>query len=720
MKTEEGTGRKRRTRKRWLLTGLAVCATFLASASVADRSFPPDYGRAQSFALLLYDRRQVLLDGHTSRDGMWRLPASAAQIDPAYLALLFKTEDRRFSDHPGVDGAALLRAAWQLAKRGHIVSGGSTLAMQTARLLSPHPHTLAGKLEDILRALQLEFRLGRRGVLDLYLTLAPEGGNIEGIRAASLLYFGHEPNRLSPAEAAFLVVLPRRPSAWRPDRHPRALENAARQILAHAGSNSLAESVPEAPRFPVMPHEAPALRGVFQARKLTGVRTVTLDGALQRRARQILAQREPPLRGTFAALITDRKNRVLVWIGSSRASCPACENDMVRAVRSPGSTLKPFIYGMAFEDGSLTPETLVPDKRMSVGGYAPHDFGRAFSGETTVAQALQRSLNVPAVLALQDVGPSRFTARLKQAGVSLRLPRNRNRNGETSKGEVAPNLALALGGAGSCLEDLTRLYGALENGGRVFPLQILAAPPSPPAGPRQPLEARKSKGEKLLTPRAARQVRRILEGARPPPGTSAWAGVAFKTGTSYGNRDAWAMAAFPEGVAGVWAGRPDGTASPGITGRVTAGPVLAALVSLVHASGGSAESGGSMSGRPHTKNQAVLSPSLRRRPVAHGPQIVYPQPHAQIESSTAQSFSGQSFSGQNSAGNAQPVMTPVGLEAAGGTPPYHWFVDGVPLETSSSDRMARTPVWTPSTPGFVHLTVVDAAGRPASVDVRIR
>ena len=210
----------RRTPALVLTLGLLVAVVLPAGMLwMLDRLLPPDLSRLHASALILNDRTGARLDGRTSVDGMWRLPLAAPQVDPVYLQMLLRTEDRRFYWHPGVDPLSMARAFAQLVMRGHIVSGGSTLAMQASRLLSPHRHSLRGKLLDMARAVQLEWRYGRRGVLDIYLTLTPEGGNIEGVRAGSLLYFGHEPDHLAPQEAALLVAIPRHPATLRPGRH---------------------------------------------------------------------------------------------------------------------------------------------------------------------------------------------------------------------------------------------------------------------------------------------------------------------------------------------------------------------------------------------------------------------------------------------------------------------------------------------------------------------
>ncbi|WP_395369505.1 penicillin-binding protein 1C [Komagataeibacter diospyri] len=659
--------------------GLLLTGLIPAGLLVADRFNPPDLHRAEQAALLVQARDHTLLDGHTSRDGFWRLPTESQDVDPTYITLLMMTEDHRFESHPGVDPQALARAIWQLARRGHIVSGGSTLAMQTSRLLTPHRRTWGGKLRDILRALQLEWRFGRRGVLNLYLTLAPEGTNIEGIRAASLLYFGHEPSHLAPTEAAFLVTLPRRPAALRPDRHPDALLNAAHRTLQRA--TSLRPVAWPTPDTRGVPHDAPELAGHFLSAGRNGVVVTTLDARLQRNARQVLASHPAPLRGTFAALIVDHERQIVAWVGGAEHKAPGNAIDAVLAPRSPGSTLKPFVYGMAFEKGWMTPHTRVRDSRLAIGGYAPRDFDHAFRGETTVSEALQLSLNVPAIQALERVGPSRFMDRLSACGVRLRLPENPDGT------QSAPSLAIVLGGAGISLHDLTMLYAALDHDGHVAPLH------REPTGLKSAARAPETF---LLSSRANADIRTILRGTAPPAGVASWEGVAFKTGTSYGNRDGWAMASTPQATVGVWAGRQDGTASPGLTGRDTAGPVLAVLLSLL--SSPPHTSAPSASAQPH-RAVAVLSPALRTLQQRQAPQIIFPRNHSEIESRSSEG-----------------TMLPVGLEGSGGHPPYHWYINGIPLDVPPGAQ----PSWTPDAPGFAHITLADAQNAHATIDIRIR
>ncbi|MFT8367251.1 MAG: penicillin-binding protein 1C [Acetobacter papayae] len=651
-----------------LAGGLLACLVGSILVLTLDHLFPPDLRRAHAQALVLYDATHTRLDGRVSTDGSWRLTTNHAAVDAAYLALLLKTEDRRFWWHPGVDPFSILRAAGQLAFRGHIVSGGSTLAMQTARLLTPHRHTWRGKVQDALRALQLEWRYGHTGVLDLYLSLAPEGGAIEGVTAGSLFWFGHEPAHLNPTEAALLVALPRRPTALRPDRHPQAARQATALVLARTGASS-----PDSLAWHIgtahSPHDAPSLLAYLWHTGARGPVRTSLEHTTQATVLRILHATPPPRLGGWAALVLRPDGSVAAWAGNAGNSCPGCAMDMVTAWRSPGSTLKPFIYGLAFQQGVLAPDTLVHDSATRFANYAPRNYDRIFHGTTTVRTALQQSYNLPAVQALNLIGARYFIATLHDNGVDLRLPRG-----------ATPSLALALGGAGIRMLDLARLYNALAHDG-------LSTPPSVswPVPNAQP--------SRLFSSAVARQVLGILRGTPLPDAAqgNAERSIAFKTGTSYGQRDAWAAGIQSGWVVIVWAGRPDGASSPGITGLHIAAPVMARIMDTLPTTPSS-------TGMP-LPALAPLAPSLRVLPEQQEPRVLSPPNGAVIESF-----------GQDG------TVTPIGLEASGGAQPYRWMVNNKLLTTLPG----LTPSWLPDGPGFAHVAVIDAQGRAASVTIQVR
>ena len=508
-----------------------VCVGVGALWGLIDSFGPAPLGRDLEMSKTVLDRNGRLLRSYVTSQGRWRLPATKEQVDPRFFDVLLAYEDKRFFQHHGVDLLAFGRAALQFVTHGHIVSGGSTITMQVARLIEPRrERSLYVKLREAVRAIQLERVLSKDEILDLYLTLAPYGGNLEGIRAASLSYFGKEPRRLTLGEAALLVALPQSPELRRPDRFHQAAKNARDRVLDRMARHGMfdAAEIERAKIEPVphvrkkMPMIAPhaaddAMAGAQNTREIR----LTIDGGLQKILEGLALDRARALGPdmSVAIMVVDSATGEVL----ARVASPdyfderrAGQVDLTRAVRSPGSALKPFIYGIGFEDGLIHPETLIEDRPLRYGNYAPENFDLTFQGTVTVRRALQQSLNVPAVAVLEEVGPSRLTARLAEAGAALVLPRRE-----------APGLALGLGGVGIRLADLTMLYSGLVRGGTVQPLV-------------DQMNAAKLPAKRLLEPVAAWYVANILQGT-PPPESAAGGRIAFKTGTSYGYRDAWAV-----------------------------------------------------------------------------------------------------------------------------------------------------------------------------------
>ncbi len=446
------------------LTALIIAVVYLVLP-------PPALDRSRSASALVLAADGSILRGFLTADGKWRLRVEPEAVDPLYRRMLVAAEDRRFDRHPGADPIAAARALFQLGSSGHIVSGASTLTMQTVRLLEPHSRSLIGKLCEMAKALALERLMSKREVLGLYLTLAPFGGNLEGVRAASLAYFGKEPTRLSAAEAALLVAIPRSPERFRPDRHPEAARAARDRVLlrmAETGvisSSTLAEARAETvPRARLaMPFHAPHLARELRDQQPTAlVHRSTIDPLLQRRVEALLNREASGLESeaSLAAIVVDnRDRRVRAYVGNADPTSVVRRGtlDMARAVRSPGSALKPFIYAMGFDRLIIHPETTLEDRARHFGDYAPSDFDGRFEGEVTARQALQYSLNLPAVAVLDRIGPGRFIGALAAAGIRLRLPQP----------TIEPGLAVALGGVGITLTDLMQLYASLSNGGEV-------------------------------------------------------------------------------------------------------------------------------------------------------------------------------------------------------------------------------------------------------------
>ena len=627
-------------RRRWIAAGavLALAAGVLG----LDRAFPPDLARLAGVGSEVLDRSGRLLAVRPAPGGVWRFRAAADAVDPGLVALLVRTEDRQFWRHPGVNPLALLRAAAQDLRAGRIVSGGSTLTMQVARLLEPRPRTWRSKLIEIGRAMQLEARFSKRDILGMWLTLAPYGGNLEGVEAGSLAWLGMAPRHLEPAEAALLVAIPRRPEALRPDRHPVPAQALRDRVLGEAGGAVAARRLP-------MPRHASQVLAALPAAEIVAT---TLDLPVQVALERLLAERARDLAEhvAVAVVVADARTHEIRAVAQASSGGNGGALDLSRAVRSPGSALKPFIYAMAFQDGIAGPETLLDDAPRRFGRYAPEDFDRGFAGAVTAADALRRSLNVPAVGLLDRVGPLRFAATLEAAGVHLRMPAG-----------AAASLPLALGGAGITLRELTGLYADLGTGGEALGLRLLPG---------------HTAGRGFLGPRAAGSVAAILTQAFPEGGP---AGVAWKTGTSWSGRDAWALGFDRAHAVGVWVGRPDGTPVPGATGRALALPLLARAIAL-------------LPGAPRVREAAPAAPAARTSEDTL--RLLFPPDEAEL-------------SGDG----------PVTLRAMGGQRPLTFLVDG---RAVAGDPARREVSWTPGAPGFYRVTILDAAGRSARVRVRVR
>ena len=665
----------------------APAAPLALKAAVARVELPPIDPET---GVLVLDRDGALLRPFAIADGRWRLPTTLADVDPLFVETLIAYEDRRFRNHRGVDVRALVRAALQLVANGRPVSGASTISMQVARLLSgTSSRSAGGKLRQMLLALALERAVSKDRILELYLTLAPYGGNIEGVRAATLAYFGKEPRRLTPAQAALVVALPQSPEARRPDRDSRAALDARGRVLARAAATgvlaeedvtaALSEPVPKARRpFPMLaPHTASRLVAAAPGKP---VHSLTIDGGLQRRLESLAAERAKAISASVsvAILVADhRTGEILASVGSSGLFELRRDGfvDMTRAVRSPGSTLKPLIYGLAFEQGAAHPETLIEDRPVDFAGYRPGNFDREFHGTVTARRALQLSLNIPAIQLLEAVGPARLVARMRRAGAAPVL-----------SDLSPPGLAVGLGGVGVTLTDLVAIHAAIARGGHAVTLGVEAGGPLALNRPAAVLEGR-----------AAWYVTSILAGA-PGPDHVSPGSLAFKTGTSYGYRDAWAVGFDGRHVIGIWVGRPDGAPVPGLVGVDAAAPILmdafarlgprtplpAAPPGILEASAGELPAPLRRFRSPNTLRIAGASP----------PEIAYPPKNTRVDLGIR-------------AGDPMPLV----LKVRSGAAPHTWFVNGAPVGTTA---FGRPLAWEPRGPGFVDLMVIDARGAAAT------
>ncbi|EDW0050186.1 peptidoglycan glycosyltransferase PbpC [Salmonella enterica] len=510
-------------------------------------------------------------------EGIWRYPVTIEEVSPRYLEALINYEDRWFWRHPSVNPFSVARAAWQDLTAGRVISGGSTLTMQVARLLDPHPRTFGGKIRQLWRALQLEWHLSKRDILTLYLNRAPFGGTLQGVGAASWAYFGKSPARLSYADAALLAVLPQAPSRLRPDRWPVRAEAARNKVLDRMAVQGVwpAETVRESREEPVwlaprqMPQLAPLFARMMLGKSQSDKIVTTLDAGLQRQLEDLARawKGRLPARSSLAMIVVDHTDMsVRGWVGSVDLNDDSRFGhvDMVTAIRSPGSILKPFVYGLALDDALIHPASLLQDVPRRTGDYRPGNFDSGFHGPVSMSDALVRSLNLPAVQVLEAYGPKRFAAKLRNVGLPLYLPSG-----------AAPNLSLILGGAGARLDEMAAAYSAFARHGKAAKLRFQ---------PDDPLRERP-----LMSPGAAWIIRRIMaDEAQPLPDNALprIAPLAWKTGTSYGYRDAWAIGVNARYIIGIWTGRPDGTPVVGQFGFASAVPLLNQVNNLLLAHAG--------------------------------------------------------------------------------------------------------------------------------------
>lgn len=687
-------------RKRWrLLLGAAIGMPVLGALGLfaALKALPPlDMARVAERSTVVLDREGRLLRPFVMADGRWRMPVSLDDVDPRYIDMLVAYEDRRFWSHPGVDPLALLRAGGQMLQTGRIVSGGSTLTMQVARLVEPREmRSFRAKARQALRAIDLERRFTKREILELYLSLAPFGGNIEGVRAASLAWFGREPKRLSLAESALLVALPQAPETRRPDRFPESAERARARVLERIAEARIlpetdlargAEEPVPLQRRPFPRHAAHRAEALVASLPNERRIVTTFDRFVQANLEQLARERAE----TFGPEVSVAIQVIDLTTGEIRASVGGADYfdatraggmDLTRAIRSPGSALKPFIYGFAFDEGIAHPETLLEDRALRFGLYAPENFEPGFQGIVTARQALQQSLNLPAVDVLNALGAQRFLTRLRQSGAIMRLPQ-----------ESTPGLAVALGGLGTSLQDLTTLFAAIGRGGEA-------------------VTARERPGETaastiLMSRAAAWQLADVLIGA-PPPDNGPLGRISFKTGTSFGYRDAFAIGFDRRHAVGVWVGRADNVPVPGLVGRRSAAPILFEAFQRI----------GLQPGLPPRPPEVLvartseLPPPLRhlRQDVPKtiealirpGLQIAYPPDGARIDLSSLSEL-----------GEAPSLV----LKLQGGSPPFALLVNGLP---AGDGLTRRTIPFAAPERGFAEIAVIDRRGDMQRIAIRL-
>ncbi len=562
---------------KWLKRLVISAAVLLVIFLMLDwlSPLPIDDFTERRFAQVVVDKNGLPLRSFPDKQGVWRYPVELKDISPLYLEALINYEDRYFYQHFGVNPLAVIRALSQRIVHGEWVSGASTLTMQVARILQPHKKSFVGKSIQMFRALQLEWHFSKDEILTFYVNYAPFGGPIEGVQAASYVYLDKPAAQLSHSEAALLAVMPQSPSRFRPDKYPHRAQKARDKLMARLLDFNIwseqivtdAQQEEVYAQYNTRPQIAPLLsrrlRRQFQEQQVIHS---TIDSSMQIELETMVKDyiSTKPNNMSAAVLVMDNHDlSTMAYIGSADFlnKTRAGHVDMIQAVRSPGSTLKPFIYAMAIDQGIIHEKSLLFDVPQSYDGYRPKNFNDVFSGPVSVAEALQRSLNMPAVQVLNHISPQSFYAQLKNAGLGLYLP-------EGSK----PNLSLALGGGGVRMQQLLGLFSSLARKGRA-------------AHPRIHVDEQ-SLSYPLISEGSAWIVHQILSAVPLDNQLRSQSlvpqqKVAFKTGTSYGFRDAWVLATTQQFSVAIWLGQPDGSFLQNNTGRISAVPLLQKILSVL-------------------------------------------------------------------------------------------------------------------------------------------
>ncbi|MGV3541164.1 MAG: penicillin-binding protein 1C, partial [Rufibacter sp.] len=521
----------------------------------------------------------TVIHAFLSKDDKWRMQLEPDEINPVLKQAVLLKEDRYFYYHPGVNPFAIARALANNVTQGRKTSGASTITMQVARLLYPKNRTYTNKLVEAFRALQLEWRYSKDEILQLYLNLVPYGGNIEGVKAASVLYFRQSPRQLSLAQAVALTVIPNKPSSLRIGvQNGRIVDFRNKWLRQYQKEKAFpAEALEDALLEPLdaVRGQAPTLAPQFAYRMLRKfpnqpILKTTLNPAIQEKVQQLAYNYLQQLKGrnihnAAVLVINNQTHAVEAYLGSAdfNDDMHAGQVDGVRALRSPGSTLKSFLYATAFDRGLITPKTMISDVPIDYSGYRPENYFGTYNGNVTIERALATSLNIPAVKLLDQLGVETFVQKLQQAEFSEMKRRGQHMG-----------LSLILGGCGTTLEELTNLYSAFANGGKLAPVKWL-----------QQDTAKQEK--RLLSPASAYMVNQILTQLQRPDlphnaqNSAYLPKVAWKTGTSYGRKDAWSIGYNKKYTIGVWVGNFSGEGVPELNGTDTATPLLFSLFNTI-------------------------------------------------------------------------------------------------------------------------------------------
>ena len=666
---------------------ILTLGTFLGIGSfvgflLVDSIYPLNTKRFDDVSTLIYAQNTPIHIFH-SQDEKLRIRTTVEEVDPLYLKTLLEREDKYFFSHPGINPFALLRATYQRIRYGHVISGGSTISMQTARLLEPRDRKIISKLIECFRALQLEWHFSKKEILNIYMTLAPFGGNIEGVHAATMAYFQKSAKQLSPSEIALLVALVQSPTRLHPIHYPERAYLARNTLLAFMAKKHLIDEekikiytladLPSNKRK--FPREIPHLAWRLKKQYPNDIKIhTTIDLNLQKKVEFLLSryQRSLPSQSNTAIFIVEhRKNKPIVYIASRDFYNENNHGfvDYICAFRSPGSTLKPFIFGLGFDLGMIKPESYLLDERRRFGAYYPRNFDKNIQGVVKAEEALALSLNIPVVDLLNRIGVMRFLSLLKEAGVTPQLPRSFE----------SPSLAIALGGLGLSLEQLVSLYSALARDGKVMPLSYL--------------DTEISKAEhSLFSEHAAKQVTNILK-----VDLESNRHFSLKTGTSYGYRDTWVIAYDQQYVIGIWTGIPDGSPMSPLLARDLVVPLFQKIVAVLPEK----EIPVLQKFPPATMTLKKSSQNISDQKSVHKivPTLIFPVDDTvvELEKQTSQ-------------------YKPIPLHVTGGKRPYTWLIDGKPLYIGT---WKQKEFWMPEKNGYYTITLIDANGQTAKANIEL-
>ena len=558
-------------------SGIAILATVVTICVAVALGYLFPWKPHVEFSKEVLDEKGNLMHAFLSSDDKWRLKTSLNQADSLYLEMLISKEDQYFWYHPGVNPLAMIRALTQNLLTGKRVSGASTLTMQVVRLLKKRPRTYASKVAEVWEALRLEGALSKEEILELYISLCPFGGNVEGYRSANLLYWNTDGRHISAAQCAALTLIPNQPQQFHPVRKPVALTEKRNQFLTAFAVQTSNFPLQEALAEPVnanyytIPQLAPqlALRLMKQFPHEQRLHSpinqhwqYQVENLSKAYVRKLVAYH---IFNASILVIENRTGKVKVYMGSQEFddSEHAGQMDGIAAIRSPGSTLKPFLYAGLMDAGKLIPDQILYDVPMHFDGFAPENSDYLFHGQVSASEALLQSLNVPAVYLLHQLGTDQFINQLELLGFQS-LQAQRSRIG----------YSLVLGGCGVKLEELVASYSCLSNGGTSTRLSWLATEPGNP-------------GSTLLSPEACWLVGDMLAGwrrtfsAQTRKGKNVASGISWKTGTSFGKKDAWSLGFNQEYTVGVWLGNFDGGPSAAITGTDIATPLMLQVFNLL-------------------------------------------------------------------------------------------------------------------------------------------